>query len=357
MNKRIFLGLVLAGLTGTGCSETTEAEPVHEAKSVIAGKLGAHAAQEALDEDTIAVQAYERVRQAHAARQAQSVRLAVYSLQPVDDVVAQVDARARTVGLEMGAARKSGHELMVEAGHRVLSIDARSGTERYVDRSRFHSGRSVATLPLARADYIARAREHVQRALPEVATRNMRAYKFRQYVNESAGPNGERTGPQVYQVAVAFQEMVGDLPVIGSGGKVAVHLTPNGEIIAHESAARGVGRRLADLSGSEVLDPEVARRQAEERLAARGVRLENYRLVRAELGYLRHGRHSPQSVMAPHYAYLYEPLSPAVGGRKVVEVVPAVTNPEVLAQLRQDAQAEAQRKAERMAYAQPEDVR
>jgi hypothetical protein len=47
-----------------------------------------------------------------------------------------------------------------------------------------------------------------------------------------------------------------------------------------------------------------------------------------------------QSVLAPHYAYFYEPNSSAVRGKKIVEIVPAVKNPTVLAPITADELAE-----------------
>jgi hypothetical protein len=55
--------------------------------------------------------------------------------------------------------------------------------------------------------------------------------------------------------------------------------------------------------------------------------------------------------MAPHYAFVFEPASREVVGKKLVETIPAVTDPGVLAQLSQDEQVEAARLAARHANA------
>jgi hypothetical protein len=353
MRKNIFVGLMLAGVVGTGCSETNQEAPASATEAVQARALGAGPV-EPLDEDSLATQAYERVQAAFSAKQARSLRLGAYSLQPVGDAGLKVKERARALGLEKGSEVRNEHGAALVEGSRQVSVDAVSGAERYVDTARFHTGKGVSALPMEKDAYISRARSHMQRAMPEVAARNLRSYRLRQYMNESAGPMGERPGATVYQVAVAFHETLDGLPVIGPGGKVAVHMTPAGEVISHESTARAPARRVAEVSGEKLLAPEEARKQVEARLATQGVRMADYRLSRAELGYLRLGRNSTQSLLVPHYAYVYEPASQEILGKKRVEVIPAVTDPALLQQLRQDEEAETARKAARMAHASPE---
>ena len=250
-----------------------------------------------------------------------------------------------------GASFAQGRLRPIIDGAVELAIDPVSGTERWVDHARFHAGMGVSLLPLAEADYIQAAREHVQRAFPTLASKDLRAYKLRRYMNDTAGPDGKNEGPTVYQVAVAFNEVIDGVPVIGAGGKVSVHLTPEGEVISHESTVRPVAQRFATLAGGELLEPEVARKAVEERLVQRGVPLEQYVLTRSELGYLRLGRHGAQSVLVPHYAFFFEPRSREVVGKKLVETLPAVTSPGVLERLQQDQDVEAARLAARHAQA------
>lgn len=346
--------IVIAGLAVlVGCAG---AEP-QESLEATGAAAAALAVGERPDGDILAQEAYARVQNAFTLKQAGGMTLGVYALEPVGNAQARAQERARALGLERGALRTQEEGVVVAEEKRELRVNALSGTERFIDQARFHSGKGVAVLPLAESEYVSRARAYMGKVLPEVAARGLRTYRVRRYMNEEGGPGGVRSGPRVYQVAVAFHEVVEGLPVIGPGGKVAVHLTPEGEVISYESTVRAVGARLATLSEGALVAPEEARKQVEARLVARGVRLEDYRLARAELGYLRQGRNSVQSVLAPHYAYVYEPLSPEVLGKKLVEVVPAVVEPTVQAQLRQDEQAEAARQARRRAHATPESRR
>lgn len=354
MNRNIFVGLVLAGLTGVGCADKGQETPAPSAQPSTSGALATTAA-ETPDQDTLATRAYEQLRQDFAAGRAASLRLPIYSLQPVGDAAAQAQERARFLGLGSGSLMKSEDGAAVTANNWELRVDALSGAELFVDKARFHAGQGVASLPLAEADYIARARTHLREKLPSAAAHNLRTYRVRRYMNDASGPDGARAGATVYQVAVAFHEVLGELPIIGAGGKVAVHLTPQGEFISHESTVRDTAQRLAEVSGAGLLAPDDARRRVEEKLTADGVKLGDYKLTRAELGYYRLGRNSVQSVLVPHYAYFYEPASREVVGKKRLEVVPAVTDRAVLEQLRQDEQAEAARKAELRSRAAPPD--
>jgi hypothetical protein len=355
MRWNFFVGLMVAGMSGAGCSNESQDVLAPAPLPTANAALNSGASDEVLDEDTLGEQAYARLLRASAEQQAGSMSVSVYALHPLGEPAGRVRERARLLGLEQAPMRQSDRGVAVMQGSRELHVDAVSGTERYVDHSRFHLGQGVPVLPMTQTMYITLARSHVQRALPDVAARNLRPYRVRRYMNESAGPGGVRTGAQVYQVAVAFHELLGDLPVIGPGGKVAVHLTPEGEVISHESTVRVANQRLAGVSGVELLPPDEARRRVEARLTAEGVRLADYTLKRAEFGYFRLGRNSVQTVLAPHYAYIYEPRSPEVLGKKRAEFIPAITDPALLARLRQDEQAEAARKASRMARASEED--
>jgi hypothetical protein len=352
MRRNIFVGLMLAGLTGLGCTDT--GSDTSAAPSPPTGER-ASLSKEVPDQDALATQAYARVKDAFAMNRTASVRFPIYSLRPVGDVSLLAQERARVLGLEGGSLKRAEEGVALAAGNWELRMDALSGAELFVDKARFHAGQGVATLPLAEADYIARARAHVSRVLPQLAGHELRPYRVRRYMNDATGPKGERAGASVYQVAVAFHEVLGELPVIGAGGKVAVHLSPQGEVLSHEATVRDTAQRLTEVSGSGLLAPDEAQRRVEQKLSAEGVKLADYRLTRAELGYLRLGRNSVQSVLVPHYAYFYEPASREVVGKKRLELVPAVTDAAVLERLQQDEKAEAERKATLRAHAAPPD--
>jgi hypothetical protein len=86
-----------------------------------------------------------------------------------------------------------------------------------------------------------------------------------------------------------------------------VHLTVDGRVVSHESSVRPVARREAVVGGDALLSPEEARASVEERLRGVGIDPARYTLARREFGYLRLGRSSVQSLVAPHYAFVYKP--------------------------------------------------
>ncbi|RYZ44050.1 MAG: hypothetical protein EOO71_00840 [Myxococcaceae bacterium] len=356
MRTNIFVGLVLAGLSGVGCADKAQDTPA-PAVTTTPQTAQAPLEQETPDQDTLATRAYERVRQDFAQGRAASLKFPVYDLQPVGDATARVQQRALFLGINQGYLLKSEDGATVNANSLSLRVDALSGAEFFVDKSRFHAGAGVATLPLSEPDYIARARTHVKAKLPEAVGHELRTYRVRRYLNDASGPGGVRAGVTVYQVAVAFHEVLGELPVIGAGGKVAVHLTPQGEVISHEATLRETLKPFAEVSGAQLLAPDEARRQVEAKLTAQGLKLGDYKLTRAELGYYRLGRNSVQSVLVPHYAYFYEPNSREVVGKKRLEVVPAVTDRAILERVQQDAASEAARKTALRARAAPPDTK
>lgn len=173
-------------------------------------------------------------------------------------------------------------------------------------------------------------------------------------MNASAQGEGAPSSVAAYQVAVAFNTTVDDLPIIGSGGKVAVHMSPDGEVISHESSVRAVSSLRAVVRGADLLPPDAAQRLVEKRIAERGVDLSNYTLTRSEFGYYRLGRSSVQTIDAPHYAFVYAPKEGTVG-KKLLETIPAVVAEDVLALVSADRAAEAARKGSLKAGAAKED--
>jgi hypothetical protein len=72
------------------------------------------------------------------------------------------------------------------------------------------------------------------------------------------------------------------------------------------------------------------------------VKLEQFKLARREFGYYRVPRNGVQSVIGPAYFYMYEPLE-GVDSKKPVEIISAVSDPDVAALLEDDAAMERNR--------------
>jgi hypothetical protein len=214
------------------------------------------------------------------------------------------------------------------------------------DLGRFHKEKGVKRANvLAESIYVQKARAHVDQAFPGKAARHgLAPYRVRKYMNAHAKLGGP-VNESVYQIAVALNSTVDGVPFIGSGGKVIVHMNAAGDVLGHESLLRELKGIRKTVTGSTLRSPGEARAEVEARLSARGVDLSRYRLVREEFGYLAKGRNSGQTVLAPHYVYVFEP-EPGIIGRKLVEVTPAVTDVETLALIDADERREAARKAE-----------
>jgi hypothetical protein len=302
------------------------------------------AGEGALLQDLAATGCFDAVTREFRRGAAKDLAFGVYAIEDVGDAQARLLDSADALGF--AAARPSpsltGDQLSIVQGDLELRVDPESGSERFVNRAAFHRGEDAKAL-LPEGDYVARASSHAMSALPHVRAQRAYPYKLRRYMNASAeeGQAVPTTAP--YQVAVAFNTTVDDLPVIGPGGKVAVHMRPDGEVISHESSARAVSARLAVVRGADLLSPEAAEQIVERRLSDRGVDLSRYILVRSEFGYFRLGRSSVQSILAPHYAFVYEPAE-GTYGKKQFEVIPAVVDQDVLDRIAADNDAERARK-------------
>jgi len=301
-----------------------------------------------LQRDARGAQAFESIRdQQRAATSVAPIRMAVYALEPSTVAALRAEARAQH-HLSFAAFRAANHgeRRTATAGNREFIANQLSGAERFVDRALFHHGREGAEL--AEAVYLDRARAYVDQT--ELSASDGRSalypYKFRRYRSavQAIDSSGRPTAAAVEgtdQIAVAFAQEIDGIPVIGSGGKIAVHLSLAGDVVSHEASIRRTAEAVAEV---DLLGANDAAAEAWRRVVERGIEPRQYVLVRSEFGYLRLGRSSIQTVIAPHYAFVFEPLEGVVG-RRIFEVVPAVTDTATLALLAEDARAEAARKA------------
>lgn len=309
----------------------------------------------ALLDDKAATSCFDTVREAFVRGADEDLAFGIYDLEDVGDANDRLKSRAAELGLVAAAQFPStaGGYLTVAEGDLELRVNMDSGSELFVNRARFHKGEDAKRL-LSEKEYVSRAANHVASALPGARAQQPYAYKLRRYMNASAQGDGAPSSVAAYQVAVAFNTTVDDLPIIGSGGKVAVHMSPDGEVISHESSVRAVSSLRAVVRGADLLPPDAAQRLIEKRIAERGVDLSDYTLTRSEFGYYRLGRSSVQTIDAPHYAFVYMPKEGTVG-KKLLETVPAVVAEDVLALVNADRAAETARKDSLKAGAAMED--
>lgn len=287
------------------------------------------------------------------------IELGVYRLAPVGDADRTLQHRADELGDLLDrvalAAGRDEESTWVSLGRSELRINRLSGAERLIDWSRFHTGEGAPS-PLADAHYWSMAGDYLGDVLSTpTAGIDLHPYKIRHYWNAVA-EDGRPASEEMYQVAVAFNASIDGMPVIGGGSKVAIHFALDGTVVGHELSTRRIGEVITTVGGDDLLHPDAAREQIARRLSERGVDMAQYRWARAELGYLRLGRSSVQDIVAPHYAFVAEPLEGVVG-KKLVEVIPATTRPDVLDLLERDFAADVARKQALMAHASEPDAR
>jgi len=296
----------------------------------------------------------DRLRQAFRSKTpVGKLGLGVYQLTPVAEVAAAAVNRAATLGIAAaakpevaaGELRPERPWAKVAVGPNMLLLNGLSGDENFTNTDLFHRGPGSKS-SLSDDEYLTRANAHAAKILANgsaVVFGKMFPYKLRRYMNAVA-TDGVEPDVDVYQVAVAYNDTIDDIPVIGSGGKVAVHMTVDGRVVGHEITVRGVRSKLAAFEWADLTDPEGAQQEIEERLKQRGIDLSQFNLTRTEFGYLRRGRNSIQEVVAPHYAFVYEP-KPGVMGKKIYETVPATTNSGLRKILADDENRDRARKA------------
>jgi len=300
-----------------------------------------------------AQQAYDRLRGMFARDEHHPLALPVYRLPLVDRTTPNLLQRAASLGLASGDTRVRGPLETVTFRHLSFSWNRESGAERFVDRSRFHNATGNIAV-LDEAAFMSHASGYLRYAFPSILeTEDLYPYRVRWY-KSAVAHDQEEPVVTTYQGAVAFNTAIEGIPVIGSGGKIAIHMAPNGDIVSHEATVVAPGHVLAIARGEDILPPTEARQRVEARLKGRGVDLSRHELARSEFGYLRRGRNNIQRILAPHYAFFFNPLAEARASRVRVETILATNAPEIVKAVDDDYQADVARKAAVMGDRQPD---
>jgi hypothetical protein len=302
---------------------------------------------------------YQRLEELFEKGPPANMALGVYTLQPVPNASSTALARGAAFGVASTTLLPAlGYRgVQLDDGTRRVVVNAQSGAVLAVMSELFHAGPG-STNVLPDVSYATTAFDYAKsNVYSGSATLRPYVYRVRHYMDEEVDEAGVTT-TRTSQITVALNLSVDDLPIIGGGSKIAVHLTPEGALIGYESTVREVALRKVVIGGSEIVPPLEARDQVEAELDAGGTKLSAYELVRAEFGYLRLGRSSVQAALVPHYAFVYRPLANDVGTSKLIaRTVPATTNATALSLIDADLKAEASRKATRRKNMKPPEAR
>ncbi len=231
----------------------------------------------------------------------------------------------------------------VEENGRVFRYNENSHSVFYKDRQKFHKGIGAKEIP--GDDFYLEKAQNILADLglsEKLTAAELTPYKIRHYKNvsldEASGDNEETT----YQVAIAFNSVLDGIPTIGSGGKIAIHMDLEGNLVSFESTIRDA-EEIGTISIEELISPEEALEKIKERFKEREISLDGLYLERAEFGYLRLGRNSIQNYLMPHYFFVFMPEE-GVMDKKRVEWVSAMPEGKWQEMLDEDAALEAARK-------------
>lgn len=312
-------------------------------------------------EDQAAMSHFDELSKLAAKGQYEKLRFKVYALAPPQgDYKSHIKQRGTALNIEDGRFFYPDDniegELNLKQDETVRVVGVRnkqfelaynrdSGSELFVDNQRFHDGKGVPVKQLKDdAFYVETADLYIKKKLTdEIGKTKLYAYRLRKYLDAIA-KEGEEPEITASQIAVAYNTAVEGIAVIGPGGKAVVHMSPTGDVVGHEIIVRPITKAIAEITGANLLNPNKARDIVVSKIKERNIPMEKYILVRSEFGYLSLGRNSTQQVLAPYYAFFFEPKSEKVVGRTLLEIVPAVTDPKIAQLMEEDMQRESRRK-------------
>jgi hypothetical protein len=317
----------LSALTQTGAVDLLPYQ-LHDPSLTLVGDSAAEAAFSALD---------ARFK----ARTHDTLSLNVYKLQDVADHRAALQAHCLHLLSDCAVTDEGAKYLHVKRDNYQFSRNKFSGSERFVDRLLSHKASDTLPMLPSSQDYLLLTKTYIANVLPHVSMDKFYSYKMREYKN-SGGTLDRIDYERTYQVAISYNQHIDNLPVIGSGGKIAVHMTNDGQLVSVEHSVRDIQRVEEVIDGDDLLSPDDARAIALSRLQARGVT--GYTLSDEQFGYLQRGRSSAQDYLIPHYAFFFEPSGADGSSKRMVEVVPATLLPHILTLAQHDDDLEAARK-------------
>lgn len=326
------LGFVTNGITSLGQLLTVQELRTQKEKE---GEL--------FIKDDLAIKNFSILEEMSSSNKLQELSLPIFQLMSPQGLTEDMLSRKNILGIP-DSVELTNRDVFIEARHesKQLRINTINGTEFYKDRNLFHKG-AGQTIVLAKNKYLELAQKHLKQMFPENEKDGvlLTPYKIRYYKNAVRDETGE-TNETIYQVAVSFNSTFEGLPVIGAGSKVAIHMTPAGDLVSYESTVRNL-EKTGHVLGSKLLSPQKAKIQIEKRLTDRGIDVSHLILARAEFGYLRLGRNSVQKHAVPHYAFFYRPKDGVIDKQRV-EVIPAVTDSKILELIEADLDDERHRK-------------
>ena len=172
----------------------------------------------------------------------------------------------------------------------------------------------------------------------EVKTAHMSVYPYKIRKYYICVDDTENVTEGVSQVAVSFGTTLDGWPVLGPS-KTAVHMAVDGRVVGYTKMSRLPVKKAFRLSAADMFSPEEALKLAADE---RGLKPDEALPSRAEFGYVDFGKHSIRELIYPCYVFVFP--SP-VGSKKLVSVISAVKNPEMISRIERGNIKELQRKS------------
>lgn len=190
------------------------------------------------------------------------------------------------------------------AGQHVVAMFKASGAVRYQDRSRWQVDDGKANLKISDAEAEKRALELVS-AHKLASPKEFRLLKVTRLTVGEASGDTKRASERVIDVGVAFQRLVGGVPVDGPGGKLIVYMDHNGELSGFDRIWRPVAKVQAPVR--QLLPPKAAE---EDLLRYWGRETGRIDVLDVRFGYVELGYQARQAVLQPAYVMPLRIVSP-----------------------------------------------
>lgn len=288
-----------------------------------------------LEGDEPANEAYLSIARKLSAKE--TIRMDIYSLVPS----VPADELIKSYTDHNAEARRS--RLIAKNGEQTSKLNKNSLFEQVLNEEKHHRTAGVEASELKEDSYyLYNAYSYMENELKPKTNGHYQYYPYKQkktILHDEKTDQPDYNKETVAQIGVAFASKLDGWPVIGPGGKIYIHMLPNGEIVSHSQYYKIPETAVARLTENDLKTPEEALKELS---VMRDIPLDKIQIIRSEFGYYYRGKDSVQNIIAPYYAFFYKDIDAAEG------MVPYILIPAVKGQyeslVTEDANMEIQRK-------------
>lgn len=209
--------------------------------------------------------------------------------------------------------KETDEEIIFSSNNIEFRVAKATGAEALIDLNRYTISEKQQKI-LKDEEIKEIASKYLKDQFPDINLKEVKFMKIKKIINaigrfDLKSKKSLEISSQIANYIVIYQRIINGIPVIGSGGKIRIYLSSNGEPIGHSKIWRPLGKPILVkpvLPTNKILRIFIKRHSKD--------RIESIKVVRLYFGYFAKGRYTKQKNLRPFYiiGYVYGPNSKLV---------------------------------------------